>query len=166
MFRFSGADNASTVTFECRMDSTIEADFAPCVEPGDVHARAGSHTFQVRAQDISGNVDGTPASYTWTIVAATGGPTVTIDSGPDAATVDTSATFEFSANRSTVDLPVLAHAVRTSTRSRSACTSPKTYTGSTPGNWVFRVRASTAPTATPTPRSASGRSARRRSRRP
>jgi hypothetical protein len=29
----------------------------------------GSHTFQVRAKDQAGNVDATPASYTWQVAA-------------------------------------------------------------------------------------------------
>ena len=43
---------------------------------------AGSHTFEVRATDPAGNVDPTPASYTWTITAAATGPvTVTATTG-------------------------------------------------------------------------------------
>ena len=59
---------------------------------------AGSHTFEVRAIDESGNVDPTPASYTWTvdITLDTTPPQTTIGSGPSATTTETSATFAFS----------------------------------------------------------------------
>ena len=140
-FRFSGADNASTITFECRMDSTIEAEFVACVSPATYTLSAGSHTFEVRARDISGNVDPTPASYTWTLVAATGAPTATIDSGPDAVTVDTGATFRFSANRSTVTYECALSRPNVDPVWED-CASPKSYSALETGNWEFRVRAS------------------------
>lgn len=58
-----------TSTFQCRMDG---GNFAACASPYTL--AAGEHTFQVRATDAAGNVDATPASYTWTI--DTTGPTV------------------------------------------------------------------------------------------
>ncbi len=52
-------------TFECRLDA---ANFAACASPrsytGLSHA---SHTFDVRAMDVAGNVDQSPASVTWTV---------------------------------------------------------------------------------------------------
>ena len=42
----------------------------------------GSHTFQVRAKDLAGNIDPSPASYTWTITTSYTGPvTVTATAG-------------------------------------------------------------------------------------
>ena len=51
--------------------------------------RAATHRFEVRAVDVSGNVDSTPATHTWTVGAQPGGqaPETTIDSGPDLTTV-------------------------------------------------------------------------------
>ena len=87
--------------FQCRLDSTDAGDFVPCSSPHVVTGLSvGTHTFDVRAVDFSGNIDQTPATHTWTIDAPAPGvpPDTTIDSGPDATTVATSATFTFSAN--------------------------------------------------------------------
>jgi len=64
---FSFTANESGSTFECKLDSGA---FGSCASP---KAYAGlstaSHTFSVRATDPSGNVDATPASYSWTVQA-------------------------------------------------------------------------------------------------
>ncbi|MFN8440673.1 MAG: LamG-like jellyroll fold domain-containing protein [Caldilineaceae bacterium] len=78
-FVFSGTDNLALASFVCRLDS---ATFAPCTSPKTYTSLAdGSHTFQVQAVDSAGNVDATPASYTWvvqrgTVIAVCGGFTV------------------------------------------------------------------------------------------
>jgi hypothetical protein len=52
-------------TFDCKLDS---AGWADCATPRAYSALAdGAHTFQVRAEDLAGNIDGTPASRTWTV---------------------------------------------------------------------------------------------------
>ncbi len=62
-FTFSSTDG--TATFECSMDAGA---YAACTSPKNYTGLAnGSHTFAVRAKDPAGNVDATPASYTWTI---------------------------------------------------------------------------------------------------
>ncbi len=65
-FTFS-SPGTPAATFECRLDSSLEADFAACTTPqaytdlGD-----GSHTFEVRAID-SGSADPSPASASFAI---------------------------------------------------------------------------------------------------
>jgi Bacterial Ig domain/Bacterial Ig-like domain len=72
-FAFS-ADEAGS-TFECRIDA---GGWTSCTSPQTVSPTLleGSHTFDVRATDASGNADAMPARYTWTIDLAA--PTVAI----------------------------------------------------------------------------------------
>ena len=109
-FRFSGSDNASTITYECRLNDgepgALETSnpFTTCTSPltyGDVTPLApGTRTFEVRAKDVAGNVDATPAVHTWFVEPPVDGsaPVTRIDSGPDATTVSRDARFEFSAD--------------------------------------------------------------------
>lgn len=62
---FSFSSNESGGSFECSLDS---AAFTSCGSPASYTAlTASTHNFQVRAKDLAGNVDATPASYSWTI---------------------------------------------------------------------------------------------------
>jgi hypothetical protein len=61
------SDAKTPVTFECRVDG---AAFAPCASPLAINGlSAGNHTFDVRAKDQPGNVDPTPASASWVVLA-------------------------------------------------------------------------------------------------
>jgi hypothetical protein len=86
-FGFSSTEAGSA--FSCSLDG---AGFTGCTSPKTYTGLAdGSHTFQVRATDFSGNTDPTPASSTWTVDASN--PTLTLaadaDAEVDAATPDT-----------------------------------------------------------------------------
>jgi hypothetical protein len=58
-------------SFECKLDADA---FAACPASGVAYTGLanGSHAFQVRAKDPSGNVDPTPAGYTFDVVVAAG----------------------------------------------------------------------------------------------
>ncbi len=63
-FTFHGSDPVGD-TFLCGLDN---APSGPCTSPTTYNNLAqGSHTFSVAAKDAAGNVDPTPATYTWTI---------------------------------------------------------------------------------------------------
>lgn len=62
-FSFDASEPGST--FECSLDS---ASFTPCTSPASYSSLAtGAHRFEVRATDLSGNTDLTPATWDWTI---------------------------------------------------------------------------------------------------
>jgi hypothetical protein len=53
-------------SYACKLDS---ASFTPCTTPQTYTSlTAGSHNFQVRAIDTAGNIDPTPAGFTWTVL--------------------------------------------------------------------------------------------------
>jgi parallel beta-helix repeat protein len=134
-FRFDGNDNASTIEFQCSLDG---ASFGPCTSPAEYTLPFGSHTFEVRAVDLSGNVDLTPAQHTWWIDPPPVGvpPVATIDSGPDHTTVERDAQFEFSANERGATLECALDEA-----GFQPCASPKSYTDLAVGNHSFSVRA-------------------------
>ena len=64
-FAFSATDpgGSGIASFQCSLDG---APFTACTSPAPYDSLAdGSHTFEVRATDLAGNTDPTPASLTW-----------------------------------------------------------------------------------------------------
>jgi hypothetical protein len=69
-FGFSATESESS--FECKLD---EASWAGCTSSKSYSGLAvGPHQFSVRATDGSGNVDASPASFSWTVEAETPPP--------------------------------------------------------------------------------------------
>jgi CSLREA domain-containing protein len=65
--QFSGGDpgGSGVAGFECRLDA---APFAACTSPQNFSGLVdGSHSFEVRAIDNAGNVDPTPAAFSWKV---------------------------------------------------------------------------------------------------
>ncbi len=76
-FSFSGTDtNGSGIaSFQCQLDG---GSWLPCNSGSNVGPLGeASHTFNVRAVDRDGNIDSSPASYTWSVDLTR--PSVTID---------------------------------------------------------------------------------------
>jgi fibronectin type 3 domain-containing protein len=86
---FSFVSSEPNSTFSCNADA---GNFVSCASPRSYSGLTpGTHTFTVRATDAAGNVDPTPATYTWTIVSPTQPdttlPTVSFASPANGATV-------------------------------------------------------------------------------
>jgi hypothetical protein len=119
--------------FECRLDAGA---FELCSSPQDLTGLSdGSHTFQVRATDVAGHQDPSPASRTFTV--DTTAPQTTILSGPSGDTISASSTtFSFTSSESGS-----AFQCKVDAGSYSPCTSPATLTGLADGSHSFSVRA-------------------------
>jgi hypothetical protein len=128
-FDFTSTEPGST--FECGLDNR---DYAACTSPEDYTGlSAGSHTFMVRAADAVGNVDPTPAQYTWTITASIA---ATITDHPSDPSKSQNASFSFTSNRAEATFQC-----RLDNGSYSACASPLTYSGLTEDSHTFNVKA-------------------------
>src|SRR5918999_4481405 len=70
-FTFTGSDNRSLpadLQFECALDSTTS--WNSCVSPEQFSdLTRGRHTLRLRAIDEAGNIESTPALYTWNVVS-------------------------------------------------------------------------------------------------
>ena len=86
--------SAAAARDRLRVPPRRPAPWVACADPKSyVDLTAGPHTFSVRAIDAAGNVDPTPATYSWTVDTAA--PETTIDSGPPTTSTSTSASFTF-----------------------------------------------------------------------
>ena len=129
-FGFSSTETGST--FECRVDG---GSWTACTTPHTTAALGeGSHTFDVRATDVAGNTDATPASQTWTIDLTA--PNTSIDSAPPALDGDATPTFAFSSADTGATFEC-----RIDGGSWTPCTSPHTTAALTDGGHTFDVRA-------------------------
>ena len=99
-FQFT-ASKAGT-QFQCRLDG---GDFSPCSSPQEFgNLPEGSHTFEVRAFDSKGNVDGSPAVYTWTVDVTAPAPRIAGVSGSAPHVQGNAGTASGDAGTVTVDL--------------------------------------------------------------
>ena len=129
---FTFSSNEADSNFECQLDGGA---FAACPNPKTCPNLAeGSHTFQVRAIDQAGNVDPTPASYTWSVDLTP--PDTVITAQP--ASLSTSRAPSFSFGSSELNSSFVC-ALDGGTF--AVCAAPLSYTGLSDGSHSFQVRA-------------------------
>ncbi len=161
------ASSESDSSFACSLDG---AAFAPCAPPLELSDLApGTHALRVRATDVAGNVDPTPAEVSWTVAT----PVIPVPPGPPsnpvptppgpppnplpAAPLDTiapdtrllggpagqtrvrTARFRFASTEAVATFQCKLDRLRWAT-----CRSPKRYRKLEPGRHVFRVRTTDA----------------------
>ena len=91
---FTFSSNDPLAIFECQVDTGAFAQ-CPATFPTGVLTE-GPHTILVRARDLSGNVDATPATFPW--IVDTTAPDTTITGSPTNPTTALTGTFTFSSN--------------------------------------------------------------------
>jgi hypothetical protein len=127
-FSFSASEPAA---FECSLDG---ATFGGCASPASYAGLSeGTHTFAVRAVDLVGNVDATPASARWTVDFSP--PDTFLTAWPPALTNSTAATIAFTASENASFECALDGAAFTT------CASPAGYSGLGEGEHAVAVRA-------------------------
>ncbi|MET0559729.1 MAG: PKD domain-containing protein [Solirubrobacterales bacterium] len=119
-FIFSASEPGSS--FECRLDGS---GFGPCLSPRLYAGLAvGAHAFAVRATDDAGNVDPTPAPWSWSVEAASEQPT-----GPATSPASTPAVSPPAGSPS----PAVANAPRKACARKHGKARPKTTAKCTKG---------------------------------
>ncbi len=138
-FSFTGSDDVTpsgSLTFEVKLDNGVfTAATSPRVFTG---LSSGTHTFQVRAVDATGNVDPTPASYTWVVDNTP--PDTTITANPLNPSNSANASFSFIGNDAGGS-GVTGFQVQLDGGGFSSATSPQVYSGLSDGSHTFQVRA-------------------------
>ncbi|WNG44793.1 hypothetical protein F0U60_12360 [Archangium minus] len=146
-FGFGSPSDATGIEYECNLD---DVGFASCENTDTFpHETAGftgdqTHTLQVRAKDRAGNVDPSPAQYTWRVDRVE--PDTFVESGPRPLTNSSTASFVFRSEAGATFECALDTAL-----SFTVCPS-EPYTGLSSGEHVLRVQArDAAQNVDPTP---------------
>jgi hypothetical protein len=129
------SSNESGVTYEVRLDGGA---WTPGTSPKAYSGLVdGSHAFDVRATDPAGNVDLSPASFSWTVDTVAPGTTIT--GNPASPTNATGATFSFTSSEGSSTFEC-----RIDGSGWSPCATPQSYASLTEGSHTFEVRATDA----------------------
>ena len=146
-FTFSGTDASGIAGFECSIDNRT---FESCIS-GDFFGPLadGSHAFRVRAIDNAGNIDTSPALFSW--IVDTTPPEMTIDSATDGVGINLlfkepptspsdSLEFTFSADDG-LGTGISGFECRLNNATFTPCSSPQMYSGLDLGSYTFSIRA-------------------------
>jgi hypothetical protein len=132
-FTFTSTEGGST--FQCKVDAGA---FAACSTPFTTAALAdGAHSVQVRAIDAAGNIDGVPATRSFTVDATP--PDTSITGGPNGATNGSSPSFTFTSTE-----PGSTFECKTELTNFVTCTSPFIASSLADGAHTVSVRATDA----------------------
>ncbi len=130
-FAFTGTSAARTVAvFSCQLD---DGEYLACASPWTYSELSkGQHTFRVRAIDGDGNVDLTPAEFSWTVNASALDATIT--ASPANPSNSRTAQFVFTGNGGNLECSLDGAGF-------APCTSPQNYNELPYGAHSFQVRA-------------------------
>jgi MYXO-CTERM domain-containing protein len=132
---FTFSSNDMNATFECQING---GGYTACTASYTTPALAdGDYTLEVRAKDAAGNVDATPANYTWTVDATV--PSTTIKTFEPNPTNDTTGEFVFES-----DDPAATFECRIGAGAFGACAANYTTPVLAEGTYTIEVRAKDA----------------------
>jgi large repetitive protein len=136
---FSFVANESGSTFACSVDG---GSFTVCTSPVVLTGLTiDVHNFAVQATDATGNIDPSPAAYTWTVVADTTAPDTIITAGPSGLNANTNVVFEFTGSDNGTPAAELQFECSLDGSPFGGCTSPHEFPVETLGVHTFEVRA-------------------------
>ncbi|MFL5893567.1 MAG: Ig-like domain-containing protein, partial [Thermoleophilaceae bacterium] len=135
---FGFTSNETGATFQCAIDGGVTPTLTACASPKAYSGLLpGVHTFQVQAVDAAGNVDATPATWTWTIDTTV--PAVTIGSPADGlVTSDSTPAIGGTAGTATGDTSTVTVKVATAAAPGTAVRT-LTTTADSSGAWSLTV---------------------------
>ncbi len=139
---FTYQSNEVNSTFECSLSSGGPDSFASCPLSGKTYTNLadGVYTFKVRATDLAGNQQPTPAEFTWEVDNSLGDttpPETTLVSHPPDPSSSSTASFTYVSNE-----PGSTFACKLDGAAFSSCPAAGiTYTGLANGPHSFQVRA-------------------------
>ncbi|QHV94573.1 FG-GAP-like repeat-containing protein [Spirosoma endbachense] len=103
LFRYSNSDAIST--FQVSLDGS-DYESKSSTNQSYSGLAEGEHTFRVRAVDRAGNVDPTPATYTWTIDTTPPSVTITSSGGPSGSSITGPVTLTIAFSEAVTDFEV------------------------------------------------------------
>ena len=140
---FSFSSVPAGATFRCSLDGAAPVG---CISPTTYSGLvAGDHTFAVEAVNAAGT-DPSPATWSWTVVAAATPADTIIDSGPPDGDTSTTATFTFHSIPAGASFQCSLDG-----GTWTACSTPASYSALTATAHTFGVRAVTSAGPDPTP---------------
>ncbi len=135
-FNFDVVAAEAGVTYECKLSPATT--FTSCADPENFTVPAdGTYTLEVRARDTAGNVDGSPASHTWTV--DTKAPEARIVSGPPSLSNSRDAAFNFDVVEA--DTGVTYECKLSPATTFTSCADPVDFTVPADGTYTLEVRA-------------------------
>ena len=139
-FALSSSEAAST--FECRLDAPglSAAAYAPCSSPkGYASLADGTYMFWVRATDVAGNTDASPATHAF--IVDTAAPQTAIDEGPSGTISSGSGDFGLWSSEAASTFECSLDGPGSAVGSYTPCSSPQSYSSLADGSYTFSVRA-------------------------
>lgn len=135
---FAFISDDANASFACQIDGS---DFAPCTSPfATAVLGEGPHVFSVRATDLLGNTDASPASQAFAVDSM---PDTSIATGPSGTVDDATPSFAFAASKDVAEFEC-----RVDGEAFAPCPSPHTTTPLGDGPHTFAVRGKSANGAT------------------